>query len=206
MTVEETRMIVIDGVVGCGKSTLSNILVNEWGYELFPEPVINNPILEKFYYDKKRYSFPLQIFFFNKRFDLIQQASKHNKPIMDRSVYGDYIFAKNLFKEGNMSQEEFDIYENLFQNMIAFCHPPKLLVYLEISTDEAMKRIQLRGRDFEQKVERDYWDQLNVLYREYFNHEYKFSNIVKINVDGIDFEHNEKDKKIVLEQIKKALY
>lgn len=202
---KSNTLISIDGVVGCGKSTLADILVEEWGFELFPEPVVNNPILEKFYYDKKRYSFPLQIFFFNKRFELIQRAAQHSKAVMDRSVYGDFLFAKNLFHEGNMSEEEFGIYADLFKNMVSFCYPPKLLVYLEISTDEAMNRIQKRGRDYEQMVERSYWEDLNKLYRDYFHHDYQHSKMLKINVDGLDFEHNEQDKAFVLEQIKKAL-
>ena len=94
------EMIVVDGVVGVGKSTLQRIMVEEFGYVPFEEPVVNNPILDKFYYDRKRYSFPLQVFFLNERFKHIKIASKIDNAVLDRSIYGDLIFAKMLKDSG----------------------------------------------------------------------------------------------------------
>lgn len=196
-------MIVIDGVVGVGKSTLMNILEKE-GYVPFEEPVVDNPILEKFYYDRERYSFPLQIFFLNKRFKNIKDASKIKNAVMDRSIYGDIIFAKMLKDKGEMSKEEFDLYMELFENMIEHCKAPKLLVYLEIGVDEAMKRINKRGREYEKVVERAYWEELNNNYREYFD-EYNISPIIKINVDNMDFENNLEHREMLLNEIHKKL-
>jgi len=196
-------MIVIDGVVGVGKSTLMNILQKE-GYVPFEEPVVDNPILEKFYYDRERYSFSLQIFFLNKRFKNIKDASKIKNAVMDRSIYGDVIFAKMLKDAGEMSNEEFDLYIELFENMIEHCKPPKLLVYLEVGVEEAMKRINKRGREYERIVERDYWEQLNSNYRDYFE-QYNISPIIKINVDNMDFESNMEDRAYLLNQINEKL-
>lgn len=196
-------MIVIDGVVGVGKSTLMNILQEE-GYVPFEEPVVDNPILEKFYYDRERYSFSLQIFFLNKRFKNIKDASKIKNAVMDRSIYGDVIFAKMLKDAGEMSNEEFDLYIELFENMIEHCKPPKLLVYLEVGVEEAMKRINKRGREYERIVERDYWEQLNSNYRDYFE-QYNISPIIKINVDNMDFENNMEDRAYLLNQINEKL-
>jgi deoxyadenosine/deoxycytidine kinase len=190
------NMLVIDGVVGVGKTTLMKIL-HEGGYKPFEEPVYDNPILEKFYYDRTRYSFPLQIFFLNKRFKHIKEASMVHNAVMDRSIYGDVIFAKMLQESGEMSPEEFDLYLELFQNMIEHCMPPKLMVYLEISVDEAARRIQKRGRDYEKIVERGYWESLNSNYRHYFD-SYSISPILKINVDNLDFENNPEDRKYIL--------
>ncbi|WP_017416160.1 deoxynucleoside kinase [Clostridium tunisiense] len=192
-------MIVIDGVVGVGKSTLMNILQEE-GYVPFEEPVVDNPILEKFYYDRERYSFPLQIFFLNKRFKNIKDASKIKNAVMDRSIYGDIIFAKMLKDAGEMSNEEFDLYMELFENMIEHCKAPKLLVYLEIGVDEAMKRINKRGREYEKIVEREYWEKLNDNYKDYFE-QYNISPILKINVDNMDFENNPVHRKELLNSI-----
>ena len=197
------NMLVIDGVVGVGKTTLMKIM-EERGYIPFEEPVYNNPILEKFYYDRVRYSFPLQIFFLNKRFKHIKEASLVHNAVMDRSIYGDVIFAKMLQQSGEMSREEFDLYLELFENMIEHCMPPKLMVYLEISVDEAMKRIQKRGREYEKVVERGYWERLNANYREYFN-QYSISPILKINVDNIDFENNHDDREYVIGLIENKL-
>ncbi|KRQ87370.1 Deoxyguanosine kinase [Caloramator mitchellensis] len=196
-------MLVIDGVVGVGKTTLMKIL-KEQGYIPFEEPVFDNPILEKFYYDRHRYSFPLQIFFLNKRFKHIKEASMVDNAVMDRSIYGDVIFAKMLKDSGEMSQEEFDLYIELFENMIEHCHPPKLMIYLEISVDEAIRRINLRGRDYEKIVEREYWEKLNKNYREYFE-QYSISPILKINVDNLDFENIPEHRQFVLDKISEAL-
>lgn len=197
-------MIVIDGVVGVGKSTLMEILEKN-GYIAFKEPVTNNPILDKFYYDRERYSFPLQIYFLNERFKQIKKASQYPNSVLDRSIYGDVIFAKMLRDNGEMSEVEFQIYLDLFGNMMEHLKAPKLLVYLEISTDEAIKRIKKRGREYEQIVEREYWERLNQNYRDYFE-QYSFSPVLKINVDQIDFENNLEDREYVLNLIEKSLH
>ncbi|MBU5316434.1 deoxynucleoside kinase [Clostridium bornimense] len=197
-------MIVVDGVVGVGKTTLMNILVKEFGYTAFLEPVVDNPILDKFYYDRKRYSFPLQIFFLNNRFRYIKEASLIDKAVLDRSIYGDLIFAKLLVENDEMDEEEYNIYLDLFENMVEHLSPPKLMIYLETSVDDAIKKINKRGRDYEQVVEKDYWLRLNKQYTEYFK-DYSISPLLKINVDSLDFENNPKDREYVLGLIKDAL-
>ncbi|WP_159635392.1 deoxynucleoside kinase [Erysipelothrix anatis] len=196
-------MIVIEGVVGVGKSSLMRIIA-ESDYEAFEEPVVDNPILDKFYYDRERYAFPLQVFFLNKRFEHIKQAKDVSKAVMDRSIYGDAIFARMLNLSKEMSDEEFQTYTELLANMLEHVHVPKLMVYLEISVDEAMRRIKKRGRDYELVVEREYWQKLNDEYRAYFDN-YDLSPILKINVDNLDFENNPEDRKVVLAQIQEKL-
>ncbi len=196
-------MIVIDGVVGSGKSTLMNIL-EELGYTAFKEPVVNNPILEKFYYDRKKYAFALQVFFLNNRFKYIKEAAELENSVMDRSIYGDAIFAKLLEITGDMTSEEFDVYRELLENILEHVKAPKLMVYLEISVDQAINRIRKRGRDYEQVVERAYWETLNKEYTEYFN-AYDISPVLKINVDSLDFENNLEDRKYVLKLIDEKL-
>lgn len=196
-------MIVIEGVVGVGKSSLMNVIAQQ-GYEPFEEPVVDNPVLDKFYYDRERYSFPLQVFFLNKRFEHIKKAKDVTRAVMDRSIYGDAIFARMLNLSDEMSDEEFQIYTELLQNMLEHVHVPKLMIYLEISVDEAMRRIAKRGRDYEQVVEREYWEKLNTEYRKYFDN-YDLSPILTINVDNLDFENNPEDKAYVLGLIDEKL-
>ena len=197
-------MIIVDGVVGVGKSTLMNILAEERNMVPFQEPVVDNPVLEKFYHDRERYSFPLQAFFLNKRFEHIKKASSLKNAILDRSIYGDVIFAKMLNDTKEMSDEEFDIYNDLFHHMLKHIQAPKLMVYLEISVDNAIDRIQKRGRDYELIVEREYWERLNNNYTNYFAN-YNFSPILKINVNNIDYENNLEDRKYVLSVINETL-
>lgn len=200
---ETWNMIVIEGVVGVGKSSLMRHIAKN-GYEAFEEPVVDNPILPKFYYDRKRYSFPLQIFFLNKRFKHIKEASHIHKSVLDRSIYGDAIFAKMLCHGGDMEDEEYAIYEELLENMLEHVAKPKLMIYLEVSVDEAIRRIQKRGFEYEQVVEREYWETLNNEYRTFFD-QYTISPILKINVDALDFEKNSKDLDYIIELINEKL-
>jgi deoxyadenosine/deoxycytidine kinase len=196
-------MLIIEGVVGVGKSSLMNYLVEE-GFTPFPEPVVNNPILDRFYYDRKRYAFPLQVFFLAKRFEHLRAASQVDNAVMDRSIYGDGIFALMHKETGTMEAEEYGVYEQLYKVMIDEVKKPDLLVYLQVSVDVAMKRIQKRGRDFEQSVERTYWEKLNEKYEAYFS-SYDQSPILVINVDHLDFESSVDDRTYILLRIKEAL-
>lgn len=196
-------MIVIEGVVGVGKSSLMHIL-GEKGYVKFEEPVVDNPILDKFYHDRTRYSFPLQVFFLNKRFEHIKKTDDVTHAVMDRSIYGDAIFARMLNLNQEMSDEEFQIYQELLENMLDHVRAPKLMIYLEVSVDEAMRRIAKRGRDYEQIVERAYWEDLNREYTSYFE-DYELSPVLRINVDNLDFENNEADRLYVMKRIDQAL-
>lgn len=198
------KIICVDGVVGVGKSSLGKILAEKYDIILYEEPVLNNPILDKYYYDRKRWSFPLQIFFLNKRFKMLKEANKLGRCVMDRSIYGDVIFSKMLVEDGDMSKEEFELYEELLYNMLEHVEKPTLMIYLETSVDSALKKIKKRGRDYEQIVPREYWESLDNHYREYFNN-YNISDIIKINVDEIDFVNNLNDRKYILDLIDEKL-
>lgn len=201
---KEKILLAIDGPVGVGKSTLMKKLELLLGYKAYPEPVVDNPLLDKFYHDRKRYSFALQMFFLNKRFDHIKQTSGADKAVLDRSIYGDVIFAKMLHDNNEMSFDEFNIYKDTLTNMLDHCRVPTLMINLEVSVDEAIKRIQKRGRDYEQIVEREYWDTLNKEYRSFFN-SYNHSPLLTINVDNLNFEENEEDLQYVLDLIQDKL-
>lgn len=194
--------IVIDGVVGVGKTTLMDLLHDELGYEKFLEPVVDNPILDRFYHDRKRYAFTLQIFFLNRRFRMLKDAAKiKDITVMDRSIYGDVIFAKLLNDNQEMADYEFDIYMELLTNMLDHVEAPKLMVYLKIDTDNAIKRIQDRGRDFEQIVEREYWENLNKEYNDYFS-EYNLSPLLVIDANKYDMVNSQADRNTIIKLIK----
>lgn len=197
-------MLVIDGVVGVGKSTLMKILAEKYGLVAFREPVVNNPILEKFYHDRSRYSFPLQIFFLNKRLEQLNEAIAANGSVLDRSIYGDMIFAKMLCDNNELSQEEYEIYKELFDNMSEHMPKPRLLIYLDISVDNAVERIQKRGRDYELITEHSYWTELNSNYSSFFNN-YNHSPILKIDVNNLDFENVDEHREYILSIIDNAL-
>ncbi|MBO1264085.1 deoxynucleoside kinase [Proteiniclasticum sp. SCR006] len=198
-------MIVVDGVVGSGKTTLMNILKEELGVSGFEEPVTDNPILGKFYHDRKRYAFPLQIFFLNRRFRMLKEAqAKKVSSVMDRSIYGDVIFAKLLHDGGDMEKDEFDLYQDLLTNMLDHIEAPKLMIYLRADVDTAIDRIEKRGRDYEQIVERDYWERLNREYEAYFS-AYNLSKLLIIEAKDYDIRDSEEDRKKVVQLVKEAL-
>ena len=172
-------------------------ILTQEGYIPFREPVEENPLLDKFYYDRKRYAFPLQVYFLNRRFKQIKEASALEKAVLDRSIYGDVIFAKMLSDQGDMEKAEFALYEELLENMLEHLKAPKLMIYLESSVDAVVKKIQKRGREYELVVENEYWQTLNREYTEYFK-TYNKSPLLTINVDNLDFEHNKEDREYVL--------
>lgn len=199
------ELIIVDGVVGSGKTTFMNLLKEELSLPGFEEPVTDNPLLEKFYHDRKRYSFPLQVFFLNRRFRMLKDAGANlTASVMDRSIYGDVIFAKLLHEGGDMEKDEFDLYQELLINMLDHIESPKLMIYLKCDVDTAIRRIEKRGRDYEQIVERDYWERLNKEYEAYFK-EYNLSKLLVIDVKNYDLLENEKDRKEVMNLVKKAI-
>lgn len=197
--------IVIDAVVGAGKTSYMEMLSEEMKIPCFQEPVQENLLLDKFYYDRKRYAFPLQIYFLNRRFEMLKQASEAREPsLMDRSIYGDMIFAKMLYEKGDMEKDEFILYRDLLTNMLDHVEAPKLMIYLKIDTDSAIERIKKRGRDYEQIVERDYWENLNKEYEDYFSN-YNLSSLLVIEAAKYDIVGNLKDREKVLQIIREAM-
>jgi deoxyadenosine/deoxycytidine kinase len=197
------KTINIAGVVGVGKSSLCNIF-SDLGYKVYHEPVFDNELLEKFYYNKEKYAFPLQIFFLNKRFEMYKDSNHYPSSIMDRSIVEDRIFAKMLRDQGELDIKEYDIYVNLFNNMMEHVNSPTLMVYLRIKTANVIQRITKRGRKYELEQGEQYWYDLNHNYEIFFN-EYTWSKLLTIDVDELDFVNIEKDKNYVVNLIEENL-
>lgn len=200
----QKNMIIVEGTVGVGKSSLMEILSEELGLTIFPEPVVDNPLLPLFYENMKQYGFALQVFFLNNRFRMIKEGQKLDGAIMDRSIYGDVIFAKMLHDQGNMSKEEIGCYLDLFANMMEHLPTPELVIYLRTDTEGAIEKIKKRGRECEQNTDRQYWEDLNREYDEYFS-TYSISPALIINVSDLDYVNNENDRKLIVNTIKEKL-
>lgn len=198
------NIICIEGVVGAGKTTLGELLAKELSVEFFQEPYIDNPFLDKFYSNKERYSLPSQMYFLNKRIEIIEEASKLNGCIMDRSIYGDYLFAKMHLKNKFMTEDEFSLYHSFWEKLISVRTNPILIIYLETSVENAMRKIKERGREFELGVEKEYWSSLNEEYSSFFDN-YRDSIILKINIDNMDIRDNEEDRKEFFNLVKSKL-
>ncbi|MHA8138033.1 deoxynucleoside kinase [Lactobacillaceae bacterium Scapto_B20] len=200
-------MIVLAGTIGAGKSSLTKRLADHLGTNAFYEPVDDNPVLPLFYQDKAKYGFLLQIYFLNKRFEMIKQAQIEDNNVLDRSIYEDALFTDLNYQLGNINQTEMTIYHELLDNMmeelplVAEKKQPDLLVYIEVSLETQLKRIQMRGRSFEQSDELlDYYRQLKTAYQKWFD-EYTISPKIKIDGDKYDFVNNTDDLNTVLNMI-----
>ncbi len=205
-------MIVTAGTIGVGKSTFTKIISDELGTKPFYEPVGDNPVLPLYYQDPKKYGFLLQIYFLNKRFNLIKEAYKENNNVLDRSIYEDYLFTQINYENGNMAKQEFDVYEDLLSNMMEEIEglpkkSPDLLVYLYADFDIILDRVKLRGRDYEQIDEnpglknyyRTLWDKYHQWYEDYDK-----SDKIKIDVGMHDL-NTEEGKKYVIQKVKESL-
>ncbi|MZP30879.1 deoxynucleoside kinase [Heliobacterium undosum] len=198
---EAKVQLVIDGVTGVGKSSLVNILAERLDLVAFSELFEDeNQLLHKFFHDRERWAFPMQINFLTNRFKQYREASGTNRAIMDRSIYSDGIFARMYREQGYLTVEEFSVYENLLNSMLEGLTPPRLMVYLKADTDEAIRRIRMRGRDDELTVEREYWAMLNLFYENNYRN-YKGGELLTIEVGRLDFVHNPDDREEVLRKI-----
>ena len=144
---KKNTIIGISGIIGVGKSTLTNSLGEELGFNVIKEPVETNEYLDNFYKNMSKYSFPMQVYLLNHRFKQHQQMVwSDNSSIQDRTIYEDVIFAKML-REANMMEElDFKTYVDLFKNMSNFLHRPDLILYLDVEPEEALRRVNQRSR------------------------------------------------------------
>ena len=141
--------IAIAGNIGSGKTTLTKMLAKRYGWIPRFEPVDNNPYLEDFYGDMKRWSFNLQIYFLNKRFREVVEISKSDETIIqDRTIFEDArIFAPNLHGQGYMSDRDFENYTDLFDLMMSLVKLPDLMIYIRSTIPNLISQIEKRGRE-----------------------------------------------------------
>jgi len=198
--------IAIVGNIGAGKTTLTRLMAKQLGYEPHYEAVEHNPYLEDFYSDMKRWSFNLQIFFLNSRFQHMLQLQKEKKNIIqDRTIYEDaYIFAENLHDMGLMSTRDFDNYSGIFESVLQFISPPDLLIYLRASVPTLVNNIQLRGRDYEAAIRLDYLSKLNDKYEKWIG-SYQGGKLLILDKDKLDFANKTEDLAFVLESVDREL-
>jgi deoxyadenosine/deoxycytidine kinase len=182
------HFIAIAGNVGVGKSTLTQLLAESFGWTAFYEAVDDNPYLADFYKDMRQWSFHSQIFFLSRRLRSHREITSHPQTaIQDRSVYEDAeVFARNLHQRRNMSDRDYQVYRALYEECIQIIPRPDLIVYLKASVPTLIERIHRRGRDFEQDISPLYLQQLNELYKAWIE-DLTLCPILTIQADYLDF-------------------
>ncbi len=194
--------IAVAGNIGAGKTTLSELLAKHYKWTPHYEDVDQNPYLNDFYNDMQRWSFNLQIYFLNSRFQQILDIRKSGKTIIqDRTIYEDAeIFAPNLHSMSLMSTRDFKNYKRLFDLMVSLIQPPDLLIYLRATVPTLVNQIQKRGREYENSIRLDYLKQLNDRYNGWVE-SYKMGKLLIIDVDNIDFIANPEDLSFIIDKI-----
>lgn len=186
--------IGIAGNIGSGKTTLTRMLADYYGWTPRYESVDYNPYLEDYYKDIHRWSFNLEVYFLEERFaDLLEISRSNDTIVQDRTIYeGVHVFVANNYAMGNLSGRDYETYMKLYRTMMQLVRVPDLLIYLRCSVPHLVSQIQKRGRGYEQGISLEYLSGLNERYEKFINEEYK-GKVLAIEADGLDFQNNPAD-------------
>ena len=200
------RHIAIAGNIGAGKTTLTNLLAKHYHWDVQLEDMDENPYISDFYEDMQRWSFNLQVYFLNTRWQRIQEIRKGEKTVIqDRTIYEDaHIFAPNLHAMGLMSTRDFENYNRLFDNIKQQIEAPDLLIFLRAVIPKLVDQIQMRGRDYEDAIRLDYLKRLNERYEAWIA-DYKLGPLLIFNTDEMNFQENPDDLSHIINQVESTL-
>jgi deoxyadenosine/deoxycytidine kinase len=200
---EKYNYIAIEGNIGAGKTSLSKMMSDEFNAKVVLERFAENPFLPKFYEDKERFAFPLEMSFLADRYqqlsdDLAQLDLFKNFVISDY-----YIFKSLIFAQITLQKDEYVLYRKMFDMMYKEITKPDLYVYLYQNTDRLLENIKKRGRDYEQNIKPDYLQKIHDGYRSFISTQQNLNTII-IDVSEIDFVNNTDDYTSFINQIKKG--
>jgi len=168
--------IIVEGMTASGKSTIVNLLSERLGFEVMPEEFRDQYDLLSRFHHERRWAFPMQLNFLVTRFAQYLCASEENKYIMDRSIFGDKVYAMLYYKQGYFKDSQFGCYLTLYDTLLKYTNAPKLLILIRCQFEEIMRRIYARGREDELVAGEEYW---RALYDAYI----PFLDFVKSEVD-----------------------
>lgn len=198
--------IGIAGNIGSGKTTLTGMLAEHYGWTPKYEAVSYNPYLEDYYKDIPRWSFNLETYFLTQRFkDVLEIAKNDGVIIQDRTIFeGVYIFVANNKALGNLSDRDYQTFMDLFDLMMSLVKAPDLLIYLKSSVPHLVSQIQKRGRDYEQSISLEYLAGLNSRYDEWIDG-YQ-GKVLVIDADNLDFLNRPEDFSYITDKIDACLF
>lgn len=199
--------VAVSGNIGSGKTTLTGLLGKHYGWETHYEDVDGNPYINDFYSEMQRWSFNMQIYYLNNRFNQILEIREGKKNVIqDRTIYEDaYIFAPNLHSMGLMTTRDFETYFSLFNLLDNFVQPPDLLIYLRASVPRLVSQIQNRGREYEEAIRLDYLKRLNERYEAWIS-TYDKGKLLIIDVDNNNFIDSQEDLGEIVQKIDAELH
>ncbi|MGG0644315.1 deoxynucleoside kinase [Sporosarcina gallistercoris] len=196
--------IAVEGPIGVGKSTLSKAISDTRQFHLLMEIVDENPFLNKFYDDIEEWSFQTEMFFLCNRYKQLGDIQKHYLA-EDKPVVADYHIFKNLiFAQRSLSENDYAKYEQIYNILTAGMPVPNVIVYLHASLDTLMKRIAMRGRDYERGMDPNYLRQLSEDYDTFINRFERMHPeipVLRFNGDELDFVANARDRQYILDAV-----
>jgi deoxyadenosine/deoxycytidine kinase len=195
----DLRYIAVEGVIGAGKTSLAKRIGERLNAKLIFEQFDNNPFLEKFYVDRKRFAFQTQMFFLINRFK--QQQELHQEDLFSEHLVCDYIFEKDrIFAYLNLSKDELNLYESIYPLLARTLRKPDLVIFLQSSTDRLIYNIKKRNRKFERAITRSYLEELSEAYTHFF-FRYNSTPLLIVNSTEIDFVNSDSDFEELFKQI-----
>ncbi|HLB50133.1 MAG TPA: deoxynucleoside kinase [Anaerolineales bacterium] len=199
--------VAIAGNIGVGKSTLTERVARQLGWDPFYEAFEENPYLADFYRDMPRWGFHSQAFFLSRRLQQHYALMQHNKSVMqDRSVYEDAeVFACNLYKQGHMTDRDWRTYCDLYRTLCLLLTPPNLVVYLKASVPTLLRRIAQRGREYERSISADYLGQLNDLY-DGWTANFTLCPVLTVETDNLDYVQHDEHLNQIVQRINDRLH
>ncbi|MCP4290958.1 MAG: deoxynucleoside kinase [bacterium] len=203
-SIPETPFYVsIAGNIGVGKSMITTMIGEVFGWRMFFEPVINNPYLDDYYKDMNRWSFHLQVYFLSKRFEVQKEIlDRPGSAIQDRTIYEDVeIFAPTLHRRGCMDNRDYENYREIFRNMAAFLTPPDLIIYLSCQPGTALGRIKQRARNCESDIPLDFLTDLHAAYDDWIERAPALCPVRTIDTEVINLRDDEAAQENLLQLI-----
>ncbi|MCB0704854.1 MAG: deoxynucleoside kinase [Saprospiraceae bacterium] len=197
------RFIAIEGNIGAGKTTFSKMLSRDFSCELVLEQFTDNPFLPYFYEHPERYAFPVELFFMTERHKQLQEHFGQPS-LFGRTTISDYFFVKTLlFARNNLNEEEFRLFQRLFNVLNNQFPNPDLLVYLYRPVDDLLKNIRRRGRAYELDIKPDYLESIQKAYLSYFRNLSK-TPVLILDISGISFWEDSLAYKKMVQVIQKS--
>jgi len=191
--------IVVEGPIGSGKTTLAKKLAERFQVNLLLEKAEENPFLERFYRDMPRYALPAQLHFLFQRAQQLQDLTQQD--IFGDAFVADFFIEKDpLFARINLADDEFDLYQTIYQKMRLQASQPSLVIYLQTPVEELLTRVEERNIQYEQSISRDYLAKLAQAYSEFF-HNYASSPLLIVNNEKLNILTSEEAMELLIDRI-----
>jgi deoxyguanosine kinase len=195
------HFVTIEGNIGAGKTTLAHMLSKHYNARLILEEFADNPFLSKFYENPQHYAFPLELFFMAERYKQLKELI-HTKDLFQNITVSDYLFTKCLlFAKVNLPEEEFHLYQKLFDIIYQQLAQPDILIYLHVPVSQLQKNIKKRNRSFELSIPDDYLFRLQETYTQYIR-QHNIKTLV-VDATNADFLGNDKHLRVILDALDK---